>query len=313
VAECFGDDGVHVSEVRGTGGHDASGFPERRKTIMTPANRRRAAILAALSAFGLGSFVSTQSASAQRVRPDSDYDNDGVNNRYDRDDDNDGIRDARDRDDDNDGIRDARDRDDDNDGIPDASDRNRPRPGVYGRTWVEPQLHGEWRFRYRPFRYDDRHYDDIDAYELGDYDLNHDRILSHVEEDYMRFDRNGDGRLSLGERQAFWIHMARMGMFGPVTPAQARELGSIASTLDANGDGRLTRYEVRRLVRFIKARQLFLAFDRDRDGRLFRGETRGWFAREFFDLDLNGDRTITMRELRRALLPAPRAYYWSWQ
>lgn len=279
---------------------------------MTPANRRRAAILAALSAFGLGSFLSTQTASAQRARPDADYDNDGINNRFDRDDDNDGVRDGRDRDDDNDGVRDRRDRDDDNDGIPDRSDSNRPQPGARGRIHVEP-FHGEWRFNYRPFRYDDRHYDDLDAYDLGEYDLGRGDMYGHLESDYRRFDRNRDGRLALGERQAFWIHMARMGMFGPMTPAQARDMGFIASRLDNNGDGRLTRYEVRRLSRFIKARQLFLAFDRDRDGRLFRRETRGWFAREFFNLDLNGDRKVTMPELRRALLPAPRRYYWGWQ
>ena len=276
---------------------------------MNPTNRRRAAITAALAAFGLGSFVSTQDASAQRrPRADSDYDNDGINNKRDRDDDNDGRNDWRDRDDDNDGINDRRDRDDDNDGVRDKADHDPymghgPRPGVPAHTW---------RFSYRPLRYDDRHYDDLDAYDLG-YGFDRDDFYSHLGSDYRRFDRNRDGRLQLGERQAFWIHMARMGMFGPMTPAQAREMGAIAASLDANGNGQLTRYELRRLTRFIKARQLFIAFDRNRDGRLYRRETRGYFARDFHALDLNGDRTLTMMELRRALLGGPRRTYWGYR
>ena len=58
------------------------------------------------------------------VLDDSDFDNDGRNNKRDKDDDNDGVRDSRDRDDDNDGIRDGRDPDDDNDRIPDRADRD---------------------------------------------------------------------------------------------------------------------------------------------------------------------------------------------
>ena len=58
------------------------------------------------------------------IRDDTDFDNDGINNRRDKDDDNDGTRDGRDRDDDNDGIRDRIDPDDDNDGIPDRDDRD---------------------------------------------------------------------------------------------------------------------------------------------------------------------------------------------
>lgn len=266
----------------------------------------RAALAAAVAAFGFGSFVQLGDASAQRVRPDSDYDNDGINNRFDRDDDNDGRIDRRDRDDDNDGRPDVRDRDDDNDGIRDRFDTNSARDR---RGQVQPGH--QWRFQYRPFRYDDRHYDDLDAYDLG-YGFDRDDFYSHLGDDYLRFDRNRDGRLQLRERQAFWIHMARMGMFGPMTRGQAEEMGFIASSLDTNGDGRLTRYEVRRLTRFIKARQLFLAFDRDRDGRLFRNETRGWFAREFFNIDLNGDRSVTRAEMRRYFLGTPRRHYWGW-
>ena len=281
---------------------------------MHPTNRRRAAITALLAAFGLGSFVSIQDASAQRrPRADSDYDNDGINNKRDRDDDNDGIKDRRDRDDDNDGINDRRDRDDDNDGVRDRNDHDPymghgPRPGrpLPGRPYVE------WRFDYRPLRFDDRHYVDLDAYDLG-YGFDRDDFYSHLGSDYRRFDRNRDGRLQLGERQAFWIHMAHTGMFGPMSPRQAEEMGFIAATLDTNGNGRLTSYEMRRLTRFIKARQLFHAFDRNRDGRLFRNETRGWMRVQFGALDLNGDRTLTMHELHRSLLGSPRRYYWSWR
>lgn len=280
---------------------------------MTQTYRRRAAISAALAAFGLGSFVSLQTASAQRVRPDSDYDNDGVNNKVDRDDDNDGIRDQRDRDDDNDGVRDRRDRDDDNDGVRDRNDRDPQRRGVvHGRTYVEPRVHGEWRFNYRPFGYDDRQYDDLDAYDLG-YSFDRPEFYDHFAHDYMRFDRNGDGHLSYFERQAFWIHMANMGMFGPMSRRQAREMGAIAASFDTNGNGRLTSYEMRRLSRFIKARQLFIAFDRDRDGRLFRNETRGWYFNQFRNVDLNRDRIVTMNELRRYFLTGARRHYWGWR
>jgi hypothetical protein len=297
---------VHVSEERGNRRHDASGFPRKEKTAMNPTNRRRAAITAALAAFGLGSFVTMQDASAQRVRPDRDFDNDGINNRVDRDDDNDGRIDRRDRDDDNDGRPDVRDRDDDNDGIRDRNDTDSRRDRVR-----RPVVH-QWRFNYRPLRYDDRHYDDLDAYDLG-YGFDHGDFMSHFERDYRRFDRNRDGRLQLGERQAFWMHMARMGMFGPMAPGQTREMAYVASILDTNGNGQLTRYELRRLTRFIKARQLFVAFDRDRDGRLYRRETRGYFSRDFASLDLNGDRRLTMPELRRSLLNAPRRTYWGWR
>ena len=280
---------------------------------MTPMYRRRAAISAALAAFGFGSFLSTQTASAQRVRGDNDYDNDGINNKVDRDDDNDGINDKRDRDDDNDGVRDKRDRDDDNDGIRDQGDRDQARRGAHGRTYVvEPRLQGEWHFNYHPFRYDDRQYDDLDAYDLG-YGFDQPEFYGHFHRDYMRFDRNRDGRLELGERQAFWIHMARMGMFGPMSPGQARDMGILAASLDTNGNGQLTSYETRRLTRFIKARQLFNAFDRNRDGRLMRRETRGWFTREFSALDLNGDRIVTRGELRHSLLGQPRRSYWGWR
>ncbi len=284
---------------------------------MHATNKRRAAITALLAAFGLGSFVSIQDASAQRrPRADSDYDNDGINNKRDRDDDNDGINDRRDRDDDNDGINDRRDRDDDNDGVRDRNDNDPymghgPRPGP-GRPVPSGHPTVEWRFDYRPLRFDDRHYDDLDAYDLG-YGFDRGDFMTHFERDYMRFDRNRDGRLQLGERQAFWIHMARTGMFGPMSPRQAEEMGFIAATLDTNGNGRLTSYEMRRLTRFIKARQLFVAFDRNRDGRLFRAETRGWLRVQFPALDLNGDRTVTMRELHRSLLGSPRRYYWSWR
>jgi len=276
---------------------------------MTQTYRRRAAISAALAAFGFGSFLQTQTASAQRVRPDNDYDNDGINNKVDRDDDNDGVRDKRDRDDDNDGIRDKRDRDDDNDGIRDQNDRDSARrPQVRGRTWVEPRL--EYRFDYRPLRYDDRHYDDLDAYDLG-FGFDRPDFYDHFERDYMRFDRNGDGRLSYGERRDFWIHMATMGMFGRMSRGQAHEMGVLAASLDSNGNGRLTQYELRRLSRFIKARQLFIAFDRNRDGRLMRRETRGWMFNQFRDLDLNRDRTVTMYELRGYFLGTARAHYWA--
>lgn len=276
---------------------------------MTNAKTRRAALAAALAAIGLGSFASIEDASAQRrVRaPDADFDNDGKNNRVDRDDDNDGRPDRRDRDDDNDGRPDVRDRDDDNDGLRDRfdTDSRRDRRGV-----VQPAP--QWRFQYRPFRYDDRHYDDIDAYDLG-YGFDRGEFMSDFRRDYWRFDRNGDGRLQLGERQAFWIHMARMGMFGPMSPAQAREMGFLAASLDANGNGQLTSYEMRRLTRFIKARQLFHAFDRNRDGRLMRRETRGWFTRQFHALDLNGDRVVTRAEMRRALVGQPRRTYWGYR
>jgi len=278
---------------------------------MTQTYQRRAAISAALAAFGFGSFLSTQTASAQR--PDNDYDNDGINNKVDRDDDNDGIKDKRDRDDDNDGVRDKRDRDDDNDGIRDQNDRDQARRGVRGRTYVvEPRLQGEWRFNYHPFRYDDRHYDDLDSYDLG-YGFDQPEFYGHFQRDYMHFDRNRDGRLELGERQAFWIHMAREGMFGPMSASQARQMGFLAASLDSNGNGQLTSYEVRRLTRFIKAQRLFVAFDRNRDGRLMRHETRGWFTREFNALDLNGDRIVTRAEMRRSLLGQPRRTYWSWR
>ena len=263
---------------------------------MTQTYQRRAAISAALAAFGVGSFLQTQAANAQRVRPDNDYDNDGINNKVDRDDDNDGIRDKRDRDDDNDGIRDKRDRD------------NAHRPGVVrGGTWVEPRL--EYRFNYRPLRYDDRQYDDLDAYDLG-FGFERPDFYNRFTRDYLRFDRNGDGRLSYFERQAFWIHMANAGMFGPMSRAQAREMGSIAASFDSNGNGRLTQYELRRLSRFIKARQLFIAFDRNRDGYLRRGETRGWMFNQFPALDVNRDRFVSMHELRRYFLASPRAHYW---
>ncbi len=278
---------------------------------MTETYRRRAAISAALAAFGLGSFLSTQTASAQRLRPDNDYDNDGINNKVDRDDDNDGVRDQRDRDDDNDGIRDKRDRDDDNDGIRDQRDHdNARRPGVRGNVWVQPRL--EYRFNYRPLRYDDRHYEDLDAYDLG-FGFDRPDFYDHFGRDYRRFDRDGDGRLSYFERQAFWIHMASMGMFGPMSRGEAREMGSIAASFDSNGNGRLTQYELRRLSRFIKARQLFIAFDRNRDGRLFRNETRGWFFSHFRDVDMNRDRRVTMHELRSYFLTGSRAHYWSWR
>lgn len=274
---------------------------------MRTATTRRAALAAALAAFGVGSLAHIEDASAQRrIRPpDNDFDNDGIKNRVDRDDDNDGRRDARDRDDDNDGIRDRRDRDDDNDGYRDRQDPdNNRRPGV------QPQV--QWRFQYRPFRYDDRHYDDLDSYDLG-YGFDRGAFMTDFRRDYMRFDHNRDGRLQLGERQAFWIHMARMGMFGPMSPAQAREMGFIAASLDSNGNGQLTSYEMRRLTRFIKARQLFSAFDRNRDGRLMRRETRGWFSHQFNAMDLNGDRFITRAEMRRSLLGSPRRSYWSWR
>ena len=279
---------------------------------MTPTNTRRVAITAALAAFGLGSFVSLDAASAQpRPRADSDYDNDGRNNRVDRDDDNDGVPDARDRDDDNDGIRDRRDRDDDNDGVRDRND-NDPNMHHGRRVIVQPRVHGEWTFNYRPLRYDDRHYDDLDAYDL-DFDFNRDGFHTRFERDYLRFDRNGDGRLGYFERQAFWVTMANRGMFGPMNRVQAREMGSIAASFDADGSGRLTPYELRRLSRFIKARQLFIAFDRDRDGRLFRRETRGWMFNQFPTLDMNDDRRVTMRELRAAFLTSRRRAYWSWR
>ena len=62
-----------------------------------------------------------------------------------------------------------------------------------------------------------------------------------------------------------------------------------------------------------QAQQLFFAFDRNRDGRLMRRETRGWFTREFNTLDLNGDRIVTRGEMRRSLLGQPRRTYWGWR
>jgi hypothetical protein len=251
---------------------------------MTQTYRRRAAISAALAAFGLGSFLTTQTASAQPARPNADTDHDGVRNR--------------------------RDRDDDNDGIPDRADKQPLRKNVQGRVYVQPRRTREvWTFNYRPLRYDARHYDDLDSYDLG-FGFDRPDFYNRFERDYMAWDRNGDGRLSYFERQGFWIHMANVGMFGPMTRAQAREMGSIAASFDSNGNGRLTQYELRRLSRFIKARQLFVAFDRHRDGRLRRGETRGWMFNEFPALDMNRDRFVTMHELRSYFLARPRAHYW---
>jgi len=254
---------------------------------MTQTYRRRAVISAALAAFGLGSFLSTQTASAQGARPNGDSDHDGVRNRNDR--------------------------DDDNDGIPDRVDRHPRRPHAQGRVYIQPRrTQLVWQFNYRPLRYGARHYDDLDAYDLG-YSFDRPDFYDRFRRDYMGFDRNRDGRLEYGERQAFWIHMAAAGMFGPMSRPQAREMGFIAASLDTNGNGQLTSYEVRRLTRFIKARQLFNAFDRNRDGRLMRRETRGWFTREFGALDLNGDRVVTRGELRHALLGQPRRTYWGWR
>ncbi|WP_410484421.1 hypothetical protein [Spongiivirga sp. MCCC 1A20706] len=53
---------------------------------------------------------------------DSDFDNDGIDNKFDWDDDNDGVGDSTDTDDDNDGNPDNTDTDDDNDGVPDNED-----------------------------------------------------------------------------------------------------------------------------------------------------------------------------------------------
>ena len=96
---------------------------------------------------GLGLIVAPTAEAAPRrntpaayrrphVAPRSDFDRDGIQNRYDRDIDGDGIRNSRDRNDysrggwnhnrrdfDRDGIRNRRDRDRDNDGVRNRRDR----------------------------------------------------------------------------------------------------------------------------------------------------------------------------------------------
>jgi hypothetical protein len=275
---------------------------------MSQTTTRRVALGAALAALGIGSFATTASAQVKR----HDNDRDGIPDARDRDDDNDGRPDRIDRDANGDGRPDNRPaprRDTDRDGIPNRVDRDNDNDGIRDRNDPNPNRRNAWRTRWAPIRYDIRHYDDIDQYDLGMYGYSGDDYFTR---DYMFADRNRDGVVSLREREAFWIDMSVSGMFGPMTRVQARNMTWLASSFDRDGNGRLTRDEARRLTRYVKARRAFMAFDRDRDGRLFRNETRGWFRNQFNVLDINNDRKVTHAELRRHFV-APRRSWWGYR
>lgn len=101
---------------------------------------------------------------------------------------------------------------------------------------------------------------------------------------------------------------------GPAAVAATRSTQArVWERADANGDGVLTRDEVRRMPRLARH---FDAIDRDRDGVITGGEVRAWReslkirgrtvpargADEMMKIaDLNGDGEISRAELARAL------------
>jgi hypothetical protein len=116
------------------------------------------------------------------------------------------------------------------------------------------------------------HYQDDHA-RPGDYDLDDDGILEHVEIDYRHYDRNRDGVLGPAERTAYWTHMFDMGKFGVgFSQADKVRLARIANFFDRDGDGRLTDVERVAISRLIGARKMFTELDRNRDNNVTRRE-----------------------------------------
>jgi hypothetical protein len=175
-------------------------------------------------------------------------------------------------------------------------------------------------------------YDDYDAYQVGPYGqyqgdavdggmyVDLDRYAPaqdferHARIDVRRFDRNHTGKLESYEREAYWRHLASMGVFGRHDLTQA--VAGLAKSLDRDGDGRLTRREVTLVRRFIAARRMFEAQDRDNDNRLYRGETTGWLRNHYAALDRNRDRRITKAEIKQHFVSQdynrPRTWSWRW-
>ncbi|HUS64558.1 MAG TPA: hypothetical protein VMZ28_08450 [Kofleriaceae bacterium] len=180
---------------------------------------------------------------------------------------------------------------------------------------------------------DDRgyQYDDYDEYQVGPYGqyqgdtvdttiyVDLDRYapaqdFSRVARvDFRRFDRNRNGRLESWEREAYWRTLADQGVFG--RRAVAQPVADLAKHLDRDGDGRLTRREVMIVRRFIAARRMFEAQDRDNDDRLWRGEATGWIWNHFAMLDTNRDRKVTRSEVKQHFIrmDGERPRTWSWR
>jgi Ca2+-binding EF-hand superfamily protein len=150
-------------------------------------------------------------------------------------------------------------------------------------------------------------YIDLDRYgNTGDFDR-------HASVDFRYFDRDRNGILDSYERQAYWRHLADMGVFG--RSSMTNEIAALAKQLDRDGDGRLTSRESILVRRFISARRMFELQDRDNDNRLYRNETQGWLRAQFYRLDRNRDRRLSRTEVRQHFIrqddDRPRTWSWS--
>ena len=176
-------------------------------------------------------------------------------------------------------------------------------------------------------------YDDYDEYQVGPYGSYQGDVVEgdayvdldrsapaldfdrHANIDFRHYDRNRNGRLEAWEREAYWRHLADMGVFG------RRELGSavagLARALDRDGDGRMTRREVQLVRRFIAARRMFDRQDYNGDNRLHIRESSGWLRKHFAQLDRNRDWRITRSDVKRFFIdldqPQPRTWSRNWQ
>ena len=182
---------------------------------------------------------------------------------------------------------------------------------------------------------DDRgyQYDDYDEYQVGPYGAYQGDVVEtdayveldryapaldfdrHAHIDFRHYDRNRNGRLDSWERQAYWKHLAEMGVFGRRQATNA--IAGLAKNLDRDGDGRLTRREHQLVRRFIAARRMFEQQDWNNDDHLGWRESTGWLRTRFTQLDRNRDRFVTRSEVKRFFInldqPQPRTWSWNWQ
>ena len=89
---------------------------------------------------------------------------------------------------------------------------------------------------------------------------------------------------------------------GPLNRDEASILRRLGMMQGRHAEARMTRMESRVAAQVVQARRMFVALDRDRDGRLFRKETRGWLQREFHVLDRNRNLAVSWAEVQRALV-----------
>ncbi len=97
--------------------------------------------------------------------------------------------------------------------------------------------------------------------------------FEHIQIDFQHYDTDRDGVLGPTERNAYWSHMVDMGVFGQsFTPAEKARLARLVFLFDRDGDGRLTEGERHAVARLIRARQVFVSLDQNRDNNVSRRE-----------------------------------------